>query len=240
MQQIQRRRAIEAQRLIAVTAAGIMGVAGGDQCGPAVPGVGDQGLAVVGAEVDQVQIAAQGDLACTHRVGQPAALAAVAHIPAAQAPESGPQRVGGGQLVQRRHHYVHPGLLQGVELAVFQAAIQSIEGVGDQYHVHAGVGLPGLDQRGGQFGGQWPVALLTGELVEQEHVDHHQASGLLDDRQSLIEYLLLADALAVGILPGLIQQQLHILRRTPGQTGGQARGQGTLGLEQRQAEPDHE
>ena len=68
-QQIEGGGTAEDHGLIAVTTAGIMRIGGGDQRGPVLALINKQGLAVVGAEVQQVQITAQGNLARANRVG---------------------------------------------------------------------------------------------------------------------------------------------------------------------------
>ena len=94
VQQFRHGRALESEAQIAVGTAGVVGVGGGDQSGPPVAFIHHQGLAVVGLEIEQGQVAAQGDLAGPHGVGQPAPLVAVAQPLTADPPDPGPARIG--------------------------------------------------------------------------------------------------------------------------------------------------
>ena len=92
-QQVERGRAAEHQGVVTVAAARVMGVGRGDQAGPVIGLIHHQGLAMVGAEIQHGQIAAQRHLTLADRIGQPASLRAVADMPAAQMPQPGPERV---------------------------------------------------------------------------------------------------------------------------------------------------
>ena len=93
-QQVKRSLPTEAQRGVAMCAAAIMRVGGGHQSSPGVAFVHYQGLAMVGIEVQQGQIAAQRDLARTEWIGQPASFLVVAGPATAQLPQARPGRVG--------------------------------------------------------------------------------------------------------------------------------------------------
>src|SRR5690606_31869395 len=134
----------------------------------------------------------------------------IADEAAAQTPQRGPQRVGRWQLAHRRHYHLDASLPQAVQLRIGYSAIEGVEGVGDQHYLGCGPPLARGDERLGQFRRQWAEAVLPSEIVEQEHIQDDQFLGLGDHRQRLVEDLLLADALTIGVLPGLIQQQLDV------------------------------
>ena len=187
---------------------------------------------MVGAEVQQVQVAAQGDLARANRVRQPAPFGAVAQVAAAQAPDAGPQRVGRRQPAEIGHDHIYSGGAQSCEVGRFKTAVQGVERVGNQYHRHLGMLLARVDQGVGQFGRQWSIAVRAGKVVEQEHVDHQQLTGLADQREDMVHDLLPDLFVAVAVAPGLIKQQQGVVCRAQWGAGRQASGHRAPGGDQ--------
>ena len=222
LQQIERRRATETHRDVGVGAAGVVGIGGGDQAGPGVAFVHHQGFTVVGLEVDQRQVGAQGDLAVAGGVGQPAAFGAVAGPLAAQPPQRRPARVGIAQARQIREHHPHPGRFQALQMGRADAAVERVEAVGDQHRAQVRALLFALDQSVGELFAERAqgVGGGAGHVVEQEHVHHHQLLRLVDQAEELVEDRLIEMApgftLAIRrrlIHPGVVDQYRHILRR---------------------------
>ena len=227
LQQIERRRAAETHRDIGVGAAGVVGVGGGDQAGPGVALVHHQGFTVVGLEVDQRQVGAQGDLAVAGGVGQPAALGAVAGPPAAQPPQRRPAGVGIAQARQSREHHPYPGRFQALQMGRADAAVERIEAVGDQHRAQVRARLFALDQGGGELFAERAqgVGGGAGHVVEQEHVHHHQLFRLADQAEELVEDRLIEVPAGFALIlrrrlihPGVVDQYRHVLRR-PGRPG---------------------
>ena len=157
-------------------AAAIVGIGGGDQAGPVFTFVHHQGLAVIGLEVQQRQVAAQGDLSRPHGIGQPALVRVVAQPLTAHPPQAGPAGVGIAQCRQRRGDDGDAGFLQARKVLAVEPAIKRIDGVGDDHDWHGRVAGPSGQQGVGELAGQGPAALVGSALkiVEQEHVDHDE------------------------------------------------------------------
>lgn len=97
------------------------------------------------------------------------------------------------------------------------AAVQCVDGVGDNHYLQSGYRAFAGDQRLGQLraqGSQRWGRIGTGEIIEQKHVQHDRALRLSDQAQDFVEYLLFAVAYACSVGVGDVGQQRDVLRRS--------------------------